>query len=160
MKIIAFLGIIGLSCLLACQSGDQGQEQSNDSLSQSNDVPAPDQEQKYCFLRTEGTQQQDSSFLHLVIRGESVNGTYNAIPYEKDSRRGTLLGKVDGQILDLVWTFTQEGMQDTLRVVFKWQDDNLLRKPFSVNTLNGRQVTLDSSDFSETYEQIDCTLIP
>lgn len=162
MKTTAFFSMIGVGVLfVSCQSGQNEQKQAIDSLSQSNELRTPDQqERQYCFLRTEGSHQQDSSLLHLVVTGESVKGTYSTIPYEKDARRGTLLGKTDGEILDLVWTFTQEGMQDTLRVVFKQQGDKLLGKPFSVDQSSGRQITLDSSAFSETYQPVDCPLVP
>ncbi|WP_449049514.1 hypothetical protein [Parapedobacter sp.] len=90
------------------------------------------------------------------MRNEMVSGTYQVVPHEKDARRGTVTGKqVDG-IFDLVWTFSQEGRQDSLRVVFKLQEGKLLRKPLTVDTLTGRQMTLDTSNFSEVYEPVDC----
>ncbi|WP_257667492.1 hypothetical protein [Parapedobacter tibetensis] len=161
MNTVTRLSMICLGFLVSCNSGGQKEgEQSNDTLSQADPLLTVDQEQKYCFLRTEGTEQQDSSFLQLTIRNETVNGIYNVIPHEKDARRGTVLGKAAGEVLDLVWTFTQEGMQDTLRVVFKLQNGTLVRKPFSVDTSNGRQVTLDSSGFLEAYEAVDCVEEP
>ncbi|HWK98718.1 MAG TPA: hypothetical protein VNQ55_02175 [Parapedobacter sp.] len=104
----------------------------------------------------EGTQLQDSLYIQLVTRNETVSGTYNVIPHEKDARRGTVMGKLTDDVFDLVWTFSQEGTQDTLRVVFKLIDGKLLRKPLAVDTLTGRQLTLDASRFSEVYEPVDC----
>ena len=114
-------------------------------------------EQKYCFLRTEGAQHSDSSYVQLTFQKETVSGIYNVIPAEKDARRGTVLGKLRDDVLDLVWTFTQEGMQDTMRVVFALRDGKLLQKPLSVDTATGRQVTRDTSSFSSVYEPVACT---
>ncbi len=161
MKTATVISIICMGSLVACQNTRQGEhKQANDTLIQSDNILSSDQEQKYCFLRTEGTHQQDSSYLQLVIRNETVNGTYNVIPHEKDARRGTILGEADDGILDLVWTFTQEGIQDTLRVVFMLQDGKILQKPLTLDTLTGRQMTSDDSDFSEVYEQVDCVPHP
>lgn len=152
-----FIGVLSIGFLVACQSNNRQPEQTQvgDTLS-TDALPNADEEQRYCFLRTEGSRQQDSSFLQLSIRNETVNGTYNDIPYEKDARRGTVLGKLQGNVFDLVWTFTQEGVQDTLRVVFQLQGDSLLRKPFAVDPKTGREVTQDTAEFSEVYVPVDC----
>lgn len=138
--------VIIFCCLsfAACQSGNR------------NEGSTADNEQKYCFLRLEGTQLQDSAYIQWVTRDETVSGVFNVIPYEKDARRGTVLGTLEDDVFDLVWTFSQEGIQDTLRVVFKLDNGKLLQKPLSVDTLTGRQLTLDSSPFSSVYEPIDC----
>ncbi|SEL07347.1 hypothetical protein [Parapedobacter koreensis] len=156
MNTHTYLCIACFALCTACQSGNRSETAAaNDTLSQADNLPE-DQEQKYCFLRTEGTQQQDSSYVQLVIRGSTVSGIYNTIPYEKDARRGTVLGKLENGAIDLVWTFTQEGMQDTLRVVFTLQDGRLMQKPLTVDTQTGRQVTRDTSGFSVAYEPVDC----
>src|SRR3546814_5599897 len=77
--------------VVACQSG---------SRSEGNAV---DNEQKLCFLRLEGTQLQDSAYIQLVARKETVSGIYHVIPYEKDARRGTVLGTLEDDVFDLVW---------------------------------------------------------
>ncbi len=144
MRIYSLTILIGLVAFVACQSGSRGEGDAVDS------------EQKHCFLRLEGTQLQDSSYIQLAVRKGTVSGIYNILPYEKDARRGTVMGKSEGGVFDLVWTFSQEGIPDTLRVVFKLQDGKLLRKPLAVDTLTGRQITLDTSAFSEVYEPVDC----
>lgn len=149
MNIRTFLSVACLASLIACQPGNRSEEHDQDEA-------YVDQEQKHCFLRTEGTHHQDTSYIQLVVRGETVSGVYNVIPHEKDARRGTVLGKLTDEVFDLVWTFMQEGTQDTLRVAFKLQDGKLLRKPLVADTMTGRQVTLDSGSFSEAYDPIDC----
>lgn len=135
-----------LTTFVSCQNSSQRNEP----------VTEVESEQTYCFLRTEGTQQRDSSYIQLTLRNETVSGVYNVIPAEKDARRGTVLGKISDDVLDLVWTFTQEGMQDTMRVVFALRDGKLLQKPLSVDTATGRQVTRDTSSFSSVYEPVAC----
>lgn len=154
MKAI-FTALIGASFLFACQQNAENRSDTADSTAQ-RQAGVPDAEQKHCFIRFDGDQQQDSSFLQLVVRGQAVSGTYNYIPHEKDARRGTVLGTAVDDTLDLVWTFKQEGVQDTMRVVFLLENEKLLRKSLSVDATTGRQVTLDSSKFSEIYERIDC----
>ncbi len=150
--------IIFCTALWACNNPSTRDQAgtARDTPSEAEALQQADQEQKYCFLRLEGTQSQDSSYIQLVIRNETVSGIYNAIPYEKDARRGTVMGKLNDDILDLVWTFSQEGTQDTLRVLFEFHEGKLRRKPLAVDTLTGRQVTLDTDPFSEVYEPVDC----
>jgi len=157
MNLRSYLSIFCIASLFSCQNSTQNeQETTGDTLSHAEKPLPTDQEQKYCFLRTEGTQQQDSSYIQLAIRKETVSGVYNVIPAEKDARRGTVLGTAEDGVLDLVWTFTQEGMQDTLRVVFALKDEKLMQKPLSVDTQTGRQITRDTSTFSVMYEPVDC----
>lgn len=164
MNLQSYLSIFCIAGLFSCQNSMQNkQEATSDTLSHvEKPLPADqlptDQEQKYCFLRTEGTQQQDSSYIQLVIRKKTVSGVYNVIPAEKDARRGTVLGKAEDDVFDLVWTFTQEGMQDTLRVVFALRDGKLMQKPLAVDTATGRQITRDTGDFSMAYEPVDCVV--
>lgn len=109
-----------------------------------------------CFLKTTGTSHQDSAYVYLHIYQHTVNGTYEDIPYEKDARKGRVEGSKTADILDLRWTFMQEGMEDTLRVVFKLKDQQLLQKPLSADPATGRQITRDSSAFSIVYDKIPC----
>ncbi len=144
MRIHTLVIIICCLASVACQNSDRKEEHRTGDG------------QKYCFLRLEGTQLQDSSYIQLVTQQGTVNGTYNVIPHEKDARRGPVTGKTVDNVFDLVWAFSQEGIQDTLRVVFKLQDGELRRKPLAVDTLTGRQITLDTSAFSEVYKPVDC----
>jgi|SRR5690606_19875955 len=146
MKNSLYFILLYVAALCSCQPPASGERNSGDD----------DQEQKYCFLKTEGSAQQDSAYIQLTIRKQTVSGVYNLIPTEKDARRGTILGKKEDDVLDVVWTFSQEGMQDTMRLVFALRDGRLVQKPLSVDSATGRQVTRDSSPFSEMYESVDC----
>src|SRR5688572_15705460 len=66
----------------------------NDTTAQAAAAPG-----QICFLRTEGTQKQDSTKIHLVINGDKVTGDMQWLPKEKDARKGTLEGTQDGNVI-------------------------------------------------------------
>ena len=68
-----------------------------------------------CFLKTEG---KDTTSIELVTKGIKVTGIMNWLPYQKDSRKGTLEGMVKGDTINALWSFMQEGMKDTLNLKF------------------------------------------
>lgn len=104
-----------------------------------------------CFIRTEGDKSQDSTTVQLVIKGNTVTGEMNWIPYEKDGRKGILNGTRSGDIIKAVWTFKQEGMTDTMAVDYKLDGDKLTQKPLKVNTKTGRQQTDEAAGYSVVY---------
>lgn len=105
-----------------------------------------------CFLRTWGERNKDSASIELVIKGNEVTGQMNWMPYQKDSRKGLLKGKLTGDKINAQWSFMQEGMQDTLNLKFKLQDTQLTQKPLKLNTQTGREQTDDSADYSVSYQ--------
>lgn len=109
-----------------------------------------------CFQRLDGSSSQDTSLIRLIINKETVTGDFNYIPYQKDSRRGTLTGVKNGNIIKGVWTFMQEGITDTISVEFKLQNDKLFQKTFGVDRVTGRQKLTDTSTFSIPYTKVLC----
>lgn len=105
-----------------------------------------------CFVRTEGTHNQDTTTVQLVVKGNTVTGEMSWLPFAKDSRKGILTGKQSGDTINAVWTFKQEGMTDTMRLKFKLDGNNLLQKPLKVNTKTGRQQTNEPADYSVQYK--------
>ena len=101
-----------------------------------------------CFLRTEGKSDQDTTSIELVIKDDKVSGQMYWHPFEKDSRKGALNGTVKGDTVDAVWSFMQEGMQDTLALKFLIKGDNLMQKPLTLNTKTGRQQTDNAAGFT------------
>lgn len=136
-----------------CTNYQQSNTQSADTVSTNDDTETGN---SICYLKTSGSENQDTTYLHITLEKNRVHGTYDDIPFEKDARRGTLEGSRTDDILDLTWTFMQEGMQDTLRVVFRLAQQDLLQKPLSVDENTGRQITRDSSDFSVIYKKTAC----
>jgi len=110
-----------------------------------------------CFIHLDGSSvRKDSSFVNLSILGNKVAGKYCWIPFEKDSRTGSIAGIKKGDTIDVVWSFMQEGMKDTLRTVFLLQGNNLKQKPYMVNKKNGRQITNEQAAFTINYQKTNC----
>lgn len=105
-----------------------------------------------CFLRTEG---KDSTSIELVIKDDKVTGQMNWMPYEKDSRKGKLAGTINNDTVDVVWSFMQEGMTDTLNLQFKLDDTKLWQKPLKFNQQSGREQTDASSGYTLQYATAD-----
>ncbi len=116
--------------------------------------------QTLCFQRLAGTGNQDTSSIRLVIDGNEVTGDFQDIPYEKDSRKGTITAFKLGDVIKGVWLYMQEGMQDTLSVEFRLSGNTLLQKNYSVNPETGRQYLSDESRFVIEYKQAGCDSIP
>ena len=108
-----------------------------------------------CFLRTEGSNNADSTSIELVIKGNKVTGLMNWMPYQKDSRKGTLAGTLSNNVIRATWTFMQEGMKDTLNLQFKLDSAQLLQKPLKLNTQTGRQQTDSLANFTLVYHTSD-----
>ena len=116
---------------------------------------APIQKKEYCFLLTEGGN-QDTTKIHLRIDADKVSGEMNWIPKEKDSRKGSLTGTVTGDEIDAVWRFMQEGMKDSINIAFRLSPQQLAQKPLKLNTANGRLETDASAGYTLVYKPTVC----
>lgn len=123
------------------------------TLALAEDAPQPDG--LYCFIRTEGTRNQDTTTVYFVVEGNQVEGEMNWVPYEKDSRRGKLKGTISGNEITAVWTYMQEGMQDSIPVLFRLSPQQLAQKPLKANAATGRQETDKTVDYSLLYTPMD-----
>ena len=147
--------IMAFSCLfLFSCAGNKQNESANDSTSTA--APAVRQDTTLCFHRLEGLKNQDTTSITLRFNGDEVNGELNHLPYEKDSRKGTFKGNRKGDTIRALWTFMQEGMNDTLSVEFKLSGDELLQKTYGVDTSTGRQKLTDTSTFAHRYTRVEC----
>ena len=60
-----------------------------------------------CYLRAEG---KDTTIVNIKLNADgTVSGTYDWLPWEKDSARGTLKGRKQGDMLTLLFDYTMEG---------------------------------------------------
>lgn len=105
-----------------------------------------------CFERSEGKNNVDSTYVQLVVKGNTVSGEMNWLPFQKDARKGLLVGTQKGDIIQAVWTFKQEGTTDTMKVNFKLDGNQLMQKPFKVDTKTGRQVTDETAGYTIKYK--------
>lgn len=113
-----------------------------------------------CFRQVSGRQKQDTAWVHLTIINATVTGTYWHLPFEKDSRRGTLKGSKKDDVITASWTFMQEGQTDSLPVQFKLTGNQLQQKNYSFNPATGRAYLPDSAQFRLVYSKLDCVGSP
>lgn len=153
MKINSLIILVAIAmAMVACTSSDK-KENISDTVINRDTVAAPAEVEatSMCFLRTEGKSNKDTTSIELVIKGDKVSGQMYWHPFEKDSRKGTLSGTLKGDTANVVWSFMQEGMQDTIGLQFLTKGDNLMQKPLKLNTQTGREQTDQSAGFTLQY---------
>ena len=106
-----------------------------------------------CFLLTEGKKSQDSTTIELAIKNNKVAGQMNWLPYQKDSRRGTLTGTANGDTINAVWSFMQEGMKDTIGLKLVLNGNRLIQKPLTFDAKTGREHTDEKAGYTVVYKE-------
>ncbi len=152
MKYIA-LGCIASLFLAACTSSTKTEVTDTTTTITKDTVLADgrDTAEVYsvCFLHTMG---KDSTAVELMVKGDKVTGHLNWLPYEKDSRKGTLEGAIQNDTVRANWSFMQEGMKDTIAVNFLLKGETLAQKPLKFNSKTGREQTDEKAGYTITYE--------
>lgn len=138
--------------MAACTSNNEKQAGA-DTIIKGDSASAPiiGEATSMCFLRTDGAGNKDTTSIELVIKEQKVSGQMYWHPFEKDSRKGTLSGALNGDTVNAVWSFMQEGTQDTLNLRFLIKGDNLMQKPLKLNPQTGREQTDDAAGFIVSY---------
>lgn len=113
--------------------------------------------QTICFQKLSGTTNQDTASIQFIIDGEQVSGNFSNIPYEKDSRVGTIRATMNGDLIKGVWIYMQEGMNDTLDVEFKLSDDKLIQKNYTIDPKTGQEVFSEGAVFNIEYAKVNCS---
>lgn len=156
MKVLQLLALL-IFCLTACTNSKNNSADTVGDTTKNNSGPLVE---TLCFLKTEGLKQQDTAYVQLVINGDKITGIYANIPYEKDSRIGTLSGTRENDLIKGTWIYMQEGMQDTLDIEFKLENNILTQKNYSVDPKTGMQFLSDTAAFAMKYTNIDCEKLP
>lgn len=120
-------------------------------------VPAAD---TMCYMLTQGKENQDTQVAKIVITGNVVEGKLMYMPAEKDWRFGNIKGEKNADILNLQWTFVQEGIKDSTTVIMKMTGNQLFQKSTSYNPETGKEFIADTSQFSVSYQKVDCGNLP
>lgn len=105
------------------------------------------------YVRVTGNRQQDSAIVLLIIDGSKVSGKMKYLPAEKDARTGTLSGTIENNIIHAKWSFMQEGMNDTVPVSFKLEDDLLLQKVSAYDVKTGKEYLPDTAQYTIEYKR-------
>ena len=64
----------------------------------------------------------DVEELTLTITGNEVSGMYNWLPAEKDQRKGTLTGTLQGNTIQAKYIFMQEGVENSTDINIQIDD--------------------------------------
>lgn len=153
LALIAFLTFFIIGCLGERSLKDNDTD-STETLTEG-DVATTIPDEAMCFLRTDGTKHQDSTYVYIRLKGDSVSGIHHWVPDLKDARRGVITGIKKGDTIDVVWNYTQEGMTDTLHTVFLLEDGLLKQQAYAVQE-DGRQVLDPNAPFDIIYNPTDC----
>ena len=113
----------------------------------------------FCYLRTEGTELQDSFVVKLVVDGHNVSGEMKYLPWQKDASIGTLKGTKTNNILKLTWTYWQEGMETMEKVAFKLEDDKAHQQLPAYND-RGEMYLPENAEYRDVYTLVDCSIFP
>ena len=150
MKYLSFAGIILL--FAACSpAGNKSSDKDTLNTAIADTSKLKSAVSSLCFLKTEGTDHKDSTSIQLVIKGDSVSGEMDCVPYEKDARRGQLHGVMKNDTIAAAWTFMQEGMRDTINLKFKMETNQLTQKPLKLNAKTGREETDNAAGYTVVY---------
>ncbi len=117
-----FYTLFCILSLAACQNSGtpDGQAAQTDTTAVVEETPVA---ATSCYISTLG---QDTTWVQLTITADgAVSGTYDWVPFEKDSARGTLSGKKEGDLLKLTYDYMIEGSQQQEEKVMKMTGDQL-----------------------------------
>jgi hypothetical protein len=85
------------------------------------------QENRLCFRNEHPYQAtptlKDVEELNLAFKNDKVTGTYNWLPAEKDKRVGYLKGSIENNVIEALYTFKQEGKEDTAYIKIVLEDN-------------------------------------
>jgi len=142
--------------IASCSSNSNKTENKDASKADSSEVtaaPAAATDTSRCFLLTEGKKNQDTTTIELAIKNGKVIGQMNWLPYQKDSRKGTLTGTAKGDTINAVWNFMQEGMKDTIGLKLVLNGNRLIQKPLAFDAKTGRQHTDEKAGYTVVYKE-------
>ncbi|PIQ22748.1 MAG: hypothetical protein COW65_01360 [Cytophagales bacterium CG18_big_fil_WC_8_21_14_2_50_42_9] len=154
------LKVMGLCFICACHQPEKENQSAANNKSKASPQTAEITAANLCFRQISGRQNQDTAWVELKIDHAQVSGSYINLPFEKDSRKGTLQGTKAGDKISATWFFRQEGQTDSLPVQFRLTSNQLLQKPYSYNRSTGREYLADTTAYNVIFEAIDCADFP
>lgn len=118
-------------------------------------------ESETCYLYTNGDEHQDSTFVSLQLKGDSVLGYMHWQPWEKDGAYGTISAVKTGNKIFGVYDYMIEGSEQSQEVLFKIIDGKLYQGEGELTEIPGESVMLvykDTStlEFTTTFRVIAC----
>lgn len=103
---------------------------------------------------------KDTVMLKTISVNGYITGTLVYNFYEKDKNKGTIRGKMTGDLLVADYTFNAEGMESVRQVAFKKTGTAFIEGYGDIKTINDKAIfkNIDSLDFSHSpvLSEIDC----
>lgn len=156
MNKTALFSLSILALMVACTNNPTENNENEIALNNKRDSIISDSPDKsLCFLKLDGTKGQDSTYVYMHLKGDSITGIYNSIPEMKDARKGIIKGVKLGDTLNVVWSFMQEGIIDTIHTQFILEGDKLKQQPF-LTLKDGKQVRDRDAAFEIAYNSVSC----
>lgn len=161
MRLILAL-LISIS-FLACQNNTTTQKEAINNSLATEPVTEPEETMltaTYCFISSYGTDvnYKDTTAVRLVIIGDEVTGTYDWLPAEKDSARGTLTGNIKNGIITAIYDYMIEGSKQKEEVIFKMEVNQLLVKKGELEEVGDLLKLKNPAEakFSEVIPRVIC----
>lgn len=100
----------------------------------------------------------DSLSIQLHIEQDSVTGILDWLPEEKDKMKGSLKGKIAGNIIEAIYTYEAEGTTAKEEKIFKIQDNHIQMKVGELEEKQGVWVlkNKDSAAFGRPIPTVNC----
>ena len=108
--------------------------------------------------------QKDTFVLHLEQSNAEVSGKLTFNNYQKDKSSGNVHGRIDGDIIKLLYTFQSEGIQSVMEVYFKKENGQLIRglgpvevKGDTASFKNAKELQYKND---QTFTRVNCSDLP
>lgn len=116
-----------------------------------------------CFLYTEGTENQDSTFVSLQLKGDSVVGFMHWQPWQKDGAYGIISAVKSGDVIRGFYDYMIEGAEQQEEVMFKISNGKLYKATAELEEVLGDKVALKIKKsaavvYDYEFSEIDCVL--
>ncbi len=145
------LAASGLATLFSC-------EETNKETKPETTPPTTQVAEESCFLMAKN---RDTTLVNLKIENDQVSGTMEWLPFEKDGAHGTLAGtKNPNGEMNLIYTYTIEGSNQTSEEIMKIENNQLLIKKGELIDPNndGHTKFKDAATavYSDTLQKVNC----
>ncbi len=145
--------------LFSCKNNENKTASDDTILVKSSvETPVTTSKSTNCYL---STFHRDTTFVSLTKDGDSINGTMNWIPYQKDGARGTLAGRKNSKgEFELLYSYMIEGNNQTETKVMKIENDKLLIKVGElIDPKNDGHLIIkdvNTATYKDTLTKVDC----
>lgn len=101
---------------------------------------APDTNQSSVVNCYQYINAKDTVTLKLIHVGEAITGTLVYNIYEKDKNKGTIQGRMEGDVLIADYTFMSEGVTSVRQVAFKMKGNSFMEGFGEIETAGNKDV--------------------